>query len=338
MPLNRNTLMRIHTIDSCLCRRQRLWTLEDLRKACEDALYDYEGVCSISARTIQRDIELMRSDKLGYCAPIVVKDRKYYIYEDPDFSITKLPLSKQDICELNSAFDIIQHYNSFQKMSGQDDILARIKDNIRRQDNHKQVIFIETNKKLKGLELLNPIYNFIIKKQAVAITYRSFRARKDSIFHISPYILKEFNNRWFLIAYNKKMKDIQTLALDRILNIRVDADNPFIENNFFVPDDYLNSMIGVTRDLSSQKKLITLLIDADQAPYVITKPMHESQQLITENPDGSIVITLEVIQNLELERLILGFGPHIEVIAPRILRHRIAMNILLAATKYQRTQ
>ena len=91
MPLNRNTLMRLRTIDACLCRRQRRWTLEDLRTACEDALYEYEGISSISKRTIQRDIELMRSGKLGYNAPIIVMENRYYTYEDPDFSITQLP-------------------------------------------------------------------------------------------------------------------------------------------------------------------------------------------------------------------------------------------------------
>lgn len=130
MPLNRNTLMRIRTIDACLQRRQRKWTIEDLRQACEDALYDYEGIDGVSLRTVQRDIELMRGDKLGYYAPIVVRNRKYYEYEDPDYSIMQKPLSKQDIAELSSAMDIIKHYQGFQGMKGQEDILARMQDQI----------------------------------------------------------------------------------------------------------------------------------------------------------------------------------------------------------------
>lgn len=97
MPINRNTLMRIRVIDECLQRKQRVWTLEDLREACEKELLEKEGICGISIRTIQRDIELMRSDKLGYNAPIIVKNKKYYAYEEPDYSITKLPLSQNDL-------------------------------------------------------------------------------------------------------------------------------------------------------------------------------------------------------------------------------------------------
>ena len=55
-----------------------------------------KGVC---ARTVQMDIQIMRSDKLGYNAPIVVYDKIYYTYADPDYSITEMPLSMDD-CKL----------------------------------------------------------------------------------------------------------------------------------------------------------------------------------------------------------------------------------------------
>lgn len=193
MPLNRNTLMRIKTIDACLQRRQRRWTIEDLRQACEDALYEYEGIDSVSLRTVQRDIELMRGDKLGYFAPIVVRDRKYYEYEDPDYSITHKPLSKEDIAELSSAIDIIRHYQGFQVMGGQEDILARMQDQVHAQESRQQVVYIETNKQLKGLQFLSPLYDLIVKKVPIAVDYHSFKSRRDTRFYISPYLLKEFN-------------------------------------------------------------------------------------------------------------------------------------------------
>ena len=69
-----------------------LVTLEDLVEACSDALYEYSGKDEyLSVRTIQLDIQRMRSDELGYNAPIVVRDRKYYTYEDPEYSISNVP-------------------------------------------------------------------------------------------------------------------------------------------------------------------------------------------------------------------------------------------------------
>ena len=100
MPANKNALIRYKTIDNCLRNRYRRWTIDDLVDACSDALYDMEGITKgVCTRTVQMDIQIMRSDKLGYNAPIEVYDKIYYRYADPDYSITDMPLSVDD-CKL----------------------------------------------------------------------------------------------------------------------------------------------------------------------------------------------------------------------------------------------
>lgn len=59
------------------------------------------------------------------------------------------------------------------------------------------------------------------------------------------------------------------------------------------------------------------------APYVLTKPIHNSQRLIKANEDGSIIIHLFLIENYEFERLLLGFGNGLQVLRPPHLRERI---------------
>ena len=83
MPVSKNALIRYRTIDRCLRNHYRKWTLADLIDACSDALSEYEGRDeNVSRRTVQADIQMMRSDKLGYNAPIVVRQNRYYTYED----------------------------------------------------------------------------------------------------------------------------------------------------------------------------------------------------------------------------------------------------------------
>ena len=108
MPANKNALIRYKTIDRCLRNRYRRWTIEDLVDACSDALYDMEGIRKgISLRTVQGDIQMMRSDKLGYNAPIEVYDRIYYRYADPQYSITEMPLSEDDFLLIKKAVDLL---------------------------------------------------------------------------------------------------------------------------------------------------------------------------------------------------------------------------------------
>ena len=99
MPANKNALIRYKTIDRCLRNRYRRWTIDDLVDACSDALYDMEGITKgISKRTVQGDIQIMRSDKLGYNAPIETYGNGYYRYSDPDYSISDTPLTSLLSC------------------------------------------------------------------------------------------------------------------------------------------------------------------------------------------------------------------------------------------------
>ncbi len=110
MPINKNALLRYKTIDRCLRNKYRRWTLDDLVDACSDALYEMEGITNgVSVRTVQADIQMMRSDKLGYNAPIEVYDNKYYRYENPDYSITVLPIADDTYELLVKAIKMIRH-------------------------------------------------------------------------------------------------------------------------------------------------------------------------------------------------------------------------------------
>ena len=109
MPANKNALIRYKTIDNCLRNKYRRWTLDDLVAACSEAIYDAEGIeKGVSVRTVQSDIQMMRSDKLGYNAPIEVYDHKYYRYADDDFSIMNMPLSPNDYDVLHEAVDMLR--------------------------------------------------------------------------------------------------------------------------------------------------------------------------------------------------------------------------------------
>lgn len=112
MPANKNALIRYRTIDNCLRNRYRRWTLDDLVQACCDALYDMEGIKKgVCARTIQMDMQIMRSDKLGYNAPIEVYDKIYYRYANPDYSISDMPLSIEDCKLLKKAITLLSENN-----------------------------------------------------------------------------------------------------------------------------------------------------------------------------------------------------------------------------------
>jgi predicted DNA-binding transcriptional regulator YafY len=339
MSLNKNALIRYKTIDKCLQNHYRTWTLEDLMEACSEALYDYEGKESaVSKRTTQLDIQTMRSEKLGYNAPIVVYDKKYYKYDDDAFSITDIPLTETDINVLTETVSMLKQFKDFSLFSDVSDILQRLEDKIYAEKSHtRPVIYLDKNENLKGLHFLDSLYQAIIKKVVLIISYKSFKSREEQTFNFHPFILKEFNNRWFLIGKKKASDQITNLALDRIISIDFDFNLAYLEEDFDA-ENFYKDVVGVTVNSGLDARTIEVWIDATNAPYVITKPFHQSQKILQENEDGSIIVTLKLKINYEIERLLMGFGEGLEVIRPNNLRLRMKKKLEQAVKHYSKNE
>lgn len=323
MPVNRNALIRYKTIDACLRNRYRQWTLEDLIEACSEALYEYEGRDkSISRRTIQMDIQLMRSEKLGYNAPIQVVDKKYYTYADPEYTITNIPLSRQDLSKLADAVDILREFKGFSHFRELSGLVQRLEDKVMTtKTDQRSIIDLEKNVQLKGLEYIDPIYQTILKKKCLEVRYRSFKALQADTFAFHPFLLKEYRNRWFVLGTRDSGQPLTLLALDRMEEVAA-TELEALRHDGEQIDDHFSNVIGVTVHQGAPVEDVRLFVHSPSAPYVLTKPIHHSQTLVEEHEDG-IVISLALQINFELEREILGFGDQITVLTPPALRSRI---------------
>jgi predicted DNA-binding transcriptional regulator YafY len=335
MALNKNALIRYKTIDKCLQNTYRLWTLEDLIEACSDALYEYENRdINISKRCIQLDLQLMRSDKLGYNAPIEVYDKKYYRYAEEDYTITNIPITEYDMNVLSETVEVLKQFQDFSLFSELGGIIQKLEDKVYTEKSKQSaVIHLDKNKNLKGLKHLDVLYQIIVKKMCAEINYQSFTANEPACFIFHPYILKEFNNRWFVIGRREKTENVLTLALDRIISVDFDSKTNYVNKNFD-GDTYFENTIGVTVLNKTQLYTTKLKIDKANAPYVLTKPFHETQKTLSTDEDGSVTVQLLVHLNYEFERLILGFGKSITVLEPRILKKKIKKNLEEALSNY----
>ncbi|WP_405352221.1 helix-turn-helix transcriptional regulator [Nonlabens sp. Asnod3-H03] len=337
MAVNKNALLRYKTIDKCLQNTYRTWTLADLVAYCSQTLYDYEGRdVSVSTRTVQLDIQMMRSDKLGYNAPIEVYDRKYYRYSDPNYTITDIPVTEADMSVLTETMEMLRQFKDFSFFDELKVIINKLQDKIHTENSEKpSIIYLEKNENLKGLDYLDELYQAILKEVVIILTYQSFKARQPQHMTFHPQFLREYNNRWFVIGLVQNEDGIRTLALDRIIEIDYDLkiDYQYAQIN---PKDYYKNTVGVTVLDHHHTAHVVFKVNKTNAPYIVTKPFHHSQEIISLQEDGSMTFQIFVNLNFELERLILGFGESIEVLKPRNLRQRIKRKTALAARIYQK--
>lgn len=337
MPVNRNALIRYKTLDRCLQNRQRKWTLNDLIESCSEALYEYEGIDKgVSKRSVQADIQMMRSDKLGYNAPIVVVDRKYYTYEDPEYSITNIPLTNQDLGKLTEAVSFLKQFQGFSHFRELEGMVQKLEDHVyTHQTKRHSVIDFEKNENLKGLEYLDALYQAIIHQRPLQMSYQSFKAREAQTFTLHPYLLKEYRNRWFVLGAREDQVNLLTLALDRIEDIAPSTAS-YRNRPDFSAEHYFKHTIGVSVSPNLPPLKVILKVSHLHAPYVLTKPLHWTQEEIARDHYG-VTISLEVQHNFELEKEVLAFGDGVTVLEPPIFRKIIQERLANALDYYHTT-
>lgn len=335
MPANRNALIRYKTLDACLRNRQRKWPLDALIAAVSDALYEYEGIDKgISRRTVQADLQMMRSDKLGYFAPIVVIDKKYYTYEDPTYSITNIPLSDGDLSRMNEAVEVLRQFRGFSHFAALNEVVQKLEDHVYATSRRSvPVIDFEKNDNLKGLHFLDELYQAVVQQRALRIEYQSFTARSQQTFVFHVWWLKEFKNRWFAVGRCDGKDHLMNLALDRMLTVNITPDVAYVANPGIDPEMYYRDVIGVSVSKQMRVTQVKLFVHHLHAPYVETKPLHHSQQVLERTAKG-IVILLRVQLNYELEKEILGFGEGMQVLEPERLRKSIQKRLQAGLDAY----
>jgi predicted DNA-binding transcriptional regulator YafY len=324
MATNKHAQIRYKILDSCFRNIGRTYTFEDLMNACNDALIEIDPKSNgISVRTLRDDIAFMESEA-GWSAEIErvkVGKKAIYRYSDSNFSINNQPLSQTELTQINSALEIISRFNGMPQFSWVNEIVTKINNGFELKDNSAHIISFDSNEYLKGIEFLGDLFNSILNAKALNMVYKPFRSDKNIDFVLHPYYLKQYNNRWFLFGLNDQYKTISNIALDRIVKFEI-SKTKYIKNKTIDFKEYFDDIIGVTRPENGKVTKIELLFSNEEAPYVLTKPIHGSQKK-KKHDDKGLLISLELIPNVELERIILSFGGNVKVIAPLAFAKKI---------------
>jgi len=322
MPENKNSWLRLRTIDSCLSNPGRKYTIEDLKDEIEKVLYEFDPQSNgISYKTLRNDLKYMESER-GHDAPIIkeIEGRKrYYRYEYP-FSITENPINKTERKMLEQAVIILKQFHGRPDFEWLTQIEPFITDKTQ-QSNLRSVVDYDVNLDYKGLHLIPVIQNAILNRIVLKFSYIPFTGRaREAICH--PYYLKQSNGRWYMFGRNEmENEDVWHFPLDRIEDMKEDYSIKYQEDTTDNWQDYFYDIIGVTRYDKSIEKVI-MEVSEEMLPYIKTKPLHPSQKIRKVN-DGSNEVEIQVIPNLELIALILSFGKNLTVKAPETLRNRI---------------
>jgi predicted DNA-binding transcriptional regulator YafY len=334
MAVIKNALLRYQTLDKCLRNSGRRYTFNDLLEEVNKALLEDNYLSNgIRDRQLKEDIRFMRSE-LGYSAPIdsrEISGRKHaYFYSDPSFSINNSPLNSTEAEQLKSVLTLMNRFQGNPGFEWLSEMSVILKDTFHLKSNDKKVISFEDNIDYSGHEFITPLFNAIVNKRVLKVNYKPFgKDAQELNFH--PYHLKQFNNRWFVFGLNQNLDTpAWNLALDRITSI-IEIHDVYIEDDTDW-DFYFSEIIGVSKPYQVEEVEVQLLFSEKQAPYILTKPIHETQKYY-EHENG-LLVKIKVIPNFELEQLILSFGDGVKVVSPINLREKILSRIQNSLNQY----
>lgn len=335
MANTKNAQLRYRVLDKCFKDKYHQYTFQDLLEEI-DAAYEslYGGsYTSVSERTLRADIRFMK-DPDTFCAPIVARQSAdgnyYYTYSAPGFSIFKSELSERDLDKLESTIEMLGRYRGLPSTVWLEEVISSLQYRFDLKASRQTLVSFEQNAELKGLERLSPLIDATMNRQTLDIIYHSYRGNEKT-YAISPYYMKQYNGRWFLFGLDNAMQRLMNMALDRIVGFKPSAE-PFVPNTDIDFDTYFDDIIGVTvPDADVKKETITLRFTDNRYPYVVSKPIHPSQQIV--DPE-SRTLSISVRPNRELFTQLFSFIPDVEVIAPEWLRKDIAERLKTALDKH----
>lgn len=328
MPVDKQVLLRYQVLNKCFRNRYREYTIDDLVDECNKALRRADKP-DVSKRTIQNDINMLEADYGIRLNEDLRQGRKrLYRYIDTDYT---LPLYRMNDVERNKIEDAIYVLRQFEGEPLYDwvrTILMQIEGGLFDGES-SPVVFFQSNLDLKGLEHFSKLLQAILTKRVLKLRYTPYGKNQITVT-VHPYYLKEYNDRWYLIAQAKGYESYAHYALDRIDDFE-EVAIPFKEPDIEF-DEYFDDVIGVTVP-EEEANDVVLRISKPRFEYIRTKPLHLSQRIVEEN-DLFAVVTINVKVNKELEALLLSFGNDMEVLSPESFRARIAKKIHLMNQKY----
>ena len=320
MGTNKNPIARYLALNKCFRNPGKRYFMEDLIEECNRVLRELNPDTSgIKRRQVFEDINFMES-AAGYDAEILKEKegrKVYYRYADMSFSISNATINETEAAQLKEALLTLSRFKGMPQFEWLEELKTRLEDSFGFLKQEHKIIEFDQNPYLKGIEILGDLYTAIAYKKTLRIEYKSFKKEEVIVNEISPYYLKQYNNRWFLFGQTHGYESLSNYPLDRIVSITEIEDNYTSTAIDF--EEYFEDVIGVTVPELPAEKII-LRVTNEQLPYIESKPLHGSQKIVERGADFT-TLSIEVKINYELQSLLLSH--RLEVVTPIKLRGMI---------------
>lgn len=312
-------------------RSVRNYTLEELMTRVTNSLE-----LSISKKTIQNDIRAIKEEAIQKGAELVCVNSRY-TYQPKNFNLYEIKVDPASIEKIKLAASILKQIPGLDIHEELQEVFTKLEMRAENIEEEQEIIQFDTRPDYQGAKYLAEILESIQGETVITFNYQPFIHSQPMTMVLHPYLLKEYNNRWFLIGLPEHLRLLQqyefhVYGLERIKGkIKPEPKIEYYRDLHFDNTTFYKNVIGVTITKEAKVETVVLRFSDTRAKYVITNPLHASQQA---EKDKQHTFNYKLILNKELEALILSYGPDVEVLKPKALKAKIKSLITAANNIY----
>ena len=319
MATNKNALIRYKHLDMLLSDRHHYYDINDLTEKVNEMLLE-EGFQTVTRRCIEKDLVYLT--ERPFCAPIKRfkhNGKNCVTYKNPSFSIFMQEMSREERHLLREVLNTIGQFDGLDNFEWLDKFKSGLGNKRRR-----QIISFSNNPYLKNSNLLGTLFDYISNEVVIRLYYHTFSDTTIRSIDFHPYLLKQYNDRWFILGAADSDKVILTFALDRI-----DKVEPLPEKKYFPCTEdlteHFEDIVGVTLPKDQKCQHVLFWVSDFSKGYVDTKPIHGTQtpqqgeaefrlRSLYPQLQGGAFYTIDCIRNYELIRELSSFGKDLLVL------------------------
>lgn len=193
------------------------------------------------------------------------------------------------------------------------------------------IVYLE-NREPQNTYHFSPIIESIKHKKLLQFSYMKFNDSTHTIRTVTAYGLKEYKNRWYLLAVEKGSEILKIFALDRMFQVQILSEPATMLPHIDVKQKFEHAY-GISLPIDEHPEIVELYFSPLQREYVKSLPLHQSQQIISDDKEG-LVIQLNIYITPDFVGELLSFGPHVKVIKPNKLVKQIKEQYKKALSQY----
>ena len=182
-------------------------------------------------------------------------------------------------------------------------------------ENNSEIMIFE-KRQASGLHNLEGLIFAIKNSKVITFNYTKHWEGVATKRVVEPYALKEFKNRWYLLANEVDGKDffLKTFGLDRISDLEFNSKT-FKKQETNIDDLFKNSF-GIISTLGQKSETIVLSFDYEQGKFVKSLPIHHSQKVLIDD-DSEYRIELTLAPTYDFYQELLTHIGRMKIISPK---------------------